>query len=528
MAPRGSLALLPSLALAVTVATALAGQAAAPPGHARITYLSGTVAYLDAGRDDGLDEGMAVAVFRAGLQVGALRVKYLASHRAACDVVSADSVLAVGDSVSFAPKARRTGVVSNAPGDTVRRPAESRVRNAMRVRGRVGLRYLVVQPVAGRGFTQPAVDFRLDGPSLGGSPFGLMVDVRARQTYRTLGDGSSLKESRTAVYQAAVTARGARARVTVGRQYLPTVSSVSLFDGALVEYQRSKFGVGAFAGSEPEPVSMGFSTDLRSYGLFLQGRSPQGQRVRWSISGGAVGSYASGVINREFGFLQASISTPGFTAFVAEELDLNRDWKAAAGDPAVELTSTFATLFARPASWLTLQAGFDNRRTVRLYRDKVNPETVFDDSFRQGVWGGAAFMIGRYGRLGGDVRASLGGADSATRTRSYTGYAGLERLSPVNLSVRGRLSRYQAVLREGWLQSVSVGMRPVPWLGLEASGGVRRETIPGTTDQRRISWYGADLDVGLGRSVYVLLSGSRERGPFAAGDQLYGSLSYRF
>jgi hypothetical protein len=499
------------------------------PGRAAITYLSGKVAYLNAGREDGLEEGMDVRVLRAGQGIGTLRVTYLASHRAACDILTSDSTLAIGDSVSFVPKPRAVAVASTGGADSTLRPSAARSRTTQRLRGRVGLRYLLVQPIEGRGFTQPAVDFRLDGTSLGGSPVGLMVDVRARQTYRTLNDGTSLKESRTAIYQAAVTARSPGGpRITVGRQYLPTVSSVSLFDGALAEYQRSKFGLGVFAGSEPEPISMGYSTDVRSYGLFVEGRSAPGSRTRWSLSSGALGSYALGTVNREFAFLQASLSTPGLTIFVAEELDVNRDWKAEAGEPAVSLTSTFATLYARPVAWLSLQAGFDNRRNVRLYRDMINPETVFDDSFRQGLWGGASITIGRHGRIGGDVRASLGGADSATRTRSVNGYAAIERLTPLNLSLRGRLNRYTAIQREGWLQSVALGLRPMPWLGFEASGGIRRESLPGTPEERRISWYGMDLDVGIGRSFYVLLSGSRERGAFAAGDQFYGSLSYRF
>jgi hypothetical protein len=71
-------------------------------------------------------------------------------------------------------------------------------------------------------------------------------------------------------------------------------------------------------------------------------------------------------------------------------------------------------------------------------------------------------------------------------------------------------------------------VRPTPWLGLEATGGRRTETAPSEATPRVTDWYGLDLDVGLGRRMYFLLSGSRERGPFAAGDQLYTSLSYRF
>jgi len=516
-------------AVATLVAAAQSNQG---PARARITYLASGMAYLDAGREDGLKEGLEVRVFRAGAQVGVLNVTYLASHRSACTVVSSTMALSAGDSVEFEPVAKPatadSGRAAGAALATSQRPKLSNTAN--RVRGRVGFRYLLVRPLEGNGFNQPAVDLRLDAPSLGGGPAGFLVDIRARQTYSTRPDGSVTRDSRTGVYQAAVllqTPHGP-AHLTLGRQYLPTVSSVSLFDGALAQYQKSRFGLGIFAGSEPDPVSMGYSNDVRSYGLFLEGRSAPSAHTRWTLTGGAVGSYAGGTVNREFAFLQASLNTPGVSVFLAQELDVNREWKAAAGDPPVELTSTFASLMVRPAQWASLQIGLDNRRNVRLYRDFVSPETLFDDTFRQGVWAGVSLMAGSHVRFGVDGRASLGGADSATRTRSGTAYLGFERLTPANLSLRTRYTQYSSVLRTGTLQSFQLGVRPLSWLGFEGNGGFRAETGPLDAATRRTNWLGLDVDVSLGRRLYLLFSGSRERGLLAAGDQIYGSVSYRF
>jgi hypothetical protein len=510
------------------VASAATAQPA-PSRWARINYLTTAQAFLDAGRDEGIAEGMSVHVVRAGRRIGLLEVSAIASHRAACTIIAADSTLAIGDSVEFTP-ATRSDVVArvDGPGASARSPLPPS-RSLSRLRGRVGLRMLMLQPPAGRSVTQPALDFRLDGTSLGGSPVGLLADVRARQTYTTAADGARERATRTAVYQAGVLFRSPHtpARLTVGRQYLPTVSSVSLFDGALVEWQPERFGAGLFLGSEPEPVTMGYSSEVRSYGLFLEGRSRAGARARWSISGGAVGSYASGEINREFAFLQASLSTPGLTAFVAQEVDVNRGWKAEAGEATVVPTSTFATVAVRPSSWLSLQAGFDNRRNVRLYRDQADPESVFDDQFRQGIWGGVGLSLGAHGRLGGDVRATLAGADSTSRTSSWTAVGSLERLTVANLGLRARVTRYVALARQGWLQSAAIAGRPVPWLGLELNGGIRQEEANGAAP-RRTTWLGGDLDVAIGRAWYVLLSGSRERGDGAAGDQVYAGLSFRF
>jgi len=514
--------------VALAALTPWTGAAAqAQPARARVTYLSGNTAYLDAGRDDGLAEGMRLRAVRAGVAVADLTVTYLASHRAACQIDSAGAAtIVVGDTVEYTPAAKpaeatATQVTAGQSG-TMRRPASP-------VRGRVGVRMLALRSPEGRTVTQPAVDLRLDGTALGGSPVGVLVDARARQTYSTGTDGSVERTSRNGVYQAALFLRSPRspARLTVGRQYLPTVTSVSLFDGALVEWQPARFGAGLFVGSEPDPVTMGYSSEVRSYGLFLEGRSAPGARARWSLSGGAVGSYVSGVVNREFAFVQASFSTAGFTSFVAQEFDFNRGWKAEAGEAVVVPTSTFAMVAARPAEWLSLQAGFDNRRNVRLYRDYVNPEVVFDDAFRQGLWGGAGIAIGRHVRLGGDARATLGGPDSLSRTRSWTATGSLERLTSLQVGVRARATHYTAPSRDGWLYSGTLLTRPGGRLGVEFNAGARREA-GNILGARQTRWFGANLDVGLGRSWYVLLSGSRETGDGAAGDQVFTSLSFRF
>jgi hypothetical protein len=385
-----------------------------------------------------------------------------------------------------------------------------------------------VRPPEGPGFSQPGLDLRLDVARLGNVPIGLALDVRGRRTYRTRSDGSTVADRRDAVYQAAMLIRpGGPVRATLGRQYLPTVSSVSLFDGALVEYQTARFGSGLFAGSEPEPATMGWSNDVRDLGMFVEGRSAPGARTRWSLAAGALGSYASGVVNREFGFLQGSLATTDFTLFLAQEIDLNRDWKADAGDPPVEFTATFASLVARPAAWVSLQAGFDNRRRVRLYRDYATPEAAFDDSFRQGAWAGAAFSMAGHLRLAVDARATFGGADSASRTRSGSGSLALERLTAARLGLRGRVTRYLAPGREGWLQSFGISLRPLAWAGLEGNGGFRNESYL-AGERRRTQWIGADLDLTLGRSLYLLVSGSHEGGTLASGDQAYFSVSWRF
>ena len=68
----------------------------------------------------------------------------------------------------------------------------------------------------------------------------------------------------------------------------------------------------------------------------------------------------------------------------------------------------------------------------------------------------------------------------------------------------------------------------------EASGGLRRDVpTPGTASAAiasslMVRWVQLDADIALGRSWYLILSFSSERGGWEGSDQLYSAVSYRF
>src|SRR5690606_14781109 len=141
-------------------------------------------------------------------------------------------------------------VVASADSST-RRNARRTVRP---IRGRVGVRYLTMEQGSGGAtttLTQPAFDLRLDGQRINGTPFGLVVDVRAyRQNYER-ASGSTLTNS-TRVYQTALLWNPVDAgmRVALGRQFSTALSPVGLFDGAALDLDRRHWSVGGFSGSQ--------------------------------------------------------------------------------------------------------------------------------------------------------------------------------------------------------------------------------------------------------------------------------------
>jgi hypothetical protein len=257
---------------------AASAQAPAPP-PVRITYLTGSSAYIDAGRQDGLHEGDSLQVLRGGARVGSLRVSYLASRQAACEILDQTAPLVVGDTVDLARRAEPPPVAADTAAAGQTRAAGRRAQgSSFGLRGRIGARYLGVwqRDAVRTHFSQPSLDLRLDGEGLGGAPVGIMLDVRTRRTATARPDGTTVADGRTRVYRGGLVFGAPEASpFTAGRQYSAAVSSVSLFDGGRLS--RLPSWGGSFGGSEPEPWT--WATPAR-FGIMAPGSAAQPPRRR--------------------------------------------------------------------------------------------------------------------------------------------------------------------------------------------------------------------------------------------------------
>jgi len=494
----------------------------------------GNSVYLDAGREMGLIEGQTAEAYRDGERVAVLKVSYLSSRRASCSIVSSTTPLEVGDSVRFTPgtPASPVPVEPTSPAAPVAMAGTppAGFGAGLGLRGRIGVRYLTVRDRSGLGedFSQPSLDLNLLGTRVGGSDLGLAVDVRARRTYRIRNDGVSSDYGQTRAYRLSASWQGRESpfRITAGRQMSSNLASVSLFDGALVEYMKPRLGFGVFAGSQPDPLTFGFSTDIVEYGAYALYRRPTAAGLRWSVAGGWTGSYASGTSNREYVFLRAQASGGRFYGNVSQEIDVNRGWKLDTENQPLSFTSTFLNLRYQIDPRLGVTTTFDNRRRVRLYRDRDTPESAFDDSYRQGWTGGLDLRVSRFLRMGLGLTQSVG--ETAGDSRSYTlTLRGLAR--PLALGVHTRTTRYTGPWASGWLNSLGVSRRIHARVDAELYGGLRSETRSlGYDSRNRIAWWGLNLDFGLARGWYLLLSAESTSGAEEDNDQAYASLSYRF
>ncbi len=526
------------------------GAAEAPaPREAKVTYQTEATVYVDAGSEEGVAEGDILDVVRDGKVIAWLIVSVVSSHKSACRREDPGTEIRVGDVVqhtprasaaasaapatSAAPAAAVTAAGKSAAASTTTAP-EKRPRNngnAMRdlgLSGRIGLRYLVVdQPQTDYRYSQPGIELRLAGQDIGGSSFGVDIDVRSYQTYQVSGI-SSEKDLRNRVYRANVfwTGHEVPMRVAVGRLFSPTLASLSLFDGALVEYAGRRWSFGGLYGTQPDPQTYGFSQEVREYGAYAAARSDVGARVRWGTTIGLISSYDEGEINRDFLYLQGYYDDTRFSGYLAQEIDANRGWKREEEGSSYSLTSTFLTARYRISPNLTINGGWDNRRNVLLYRDYVDPVTDFDDAYRQGYWVGADGRV-RWFRIGGNARFSRGG--SAGPADSYSLFLGASGFSRFPLDVRTRSTFYTSDRAEGQLHSVTVGTGFGPTIHLAGTIGLRLEDgLLSTVPETDLIWYGIDFDISFARHWFYLLSFEQTTGGVEDNRQLYTSINYRF
>lgn len=504
----------------------------------RVVYVAGGSVYLDAGSADGLAVGDSVVVRRLGSEIALLRVSDVSSRRSACDTLLTRSAVHVGDEARRIGLPRSPGVppadstLAALPADSTRaapRSPETPVAVARParpwMRGRAGARWLSASAGSAVKVQQPMLDLSLAGGD-DSTATNAVLDVRGRHTVRTSSEGLSSHDSEARVYRASVAWRsdGDRTRFQAGRIASPSLVAVSLFDGALAETGTSRWRAGAFGGTQPDPDRMRWSGEISEFGGYLSARSRPASPRRWQAGAGAVSSYDHGRSNRDFLFGQGWYQDGRFTGSWLQEADVVRPWKRLAGEPGFSFTSTFLAGQVRVVPRLTLQAGYDGRRSVRLYRDRITPETEFDDRYRQGTWAGATARLPAGVTLAGDQRWNRGAGESATVSDASAEFRAVTRYAP---ALRGRWSEYRSDRSRTELLVASFGVQPLPSTYVEASGGQRRTRLTGSAADPPVSWWGASSDVTIGRRWFADLSWEASKSSLERTSQIYAGLSRR-
>lgn len=513
------------LACALAAAGASAEDQPAPSDTTRVAYVSGSVVYLEAGRLAGLREGDRVEVVRDGKSLGQVTIEHLSSRRAAAALPTEAFTVRSGDLIRFHPHPAEAFAPPAGP-ETVPSAQRPRSRGWFRdrgLRGRIGARLLASRGdgEGTLGYTQPSLDLRLDGTGVAGTPIDFNLDARSR---RTFFESDRASRDVTKIYRLAIARRGTT-RVTIGRQSSSALGAIGAFDGLSLERVVGGWSLGGLSGTQPDPLNYGLSSEVWEHGLFARWEQVQSGGARQQLVVGLVGAYRKGQVDREFVALQGRLDGPRAALSLSQDLDLNRGWKAAAGEPSVSLTSSAAYLRVRVRESLAWSIGYDNRRSVRLYRDRVTPETDFYDRYRQGGSLRLEWEPAPARHLSLEARNSRSGGRSTASTWSAMGTT--PRLGSLPVSLRARSTYFDNDAGDGWLQSLTAGSPIGSRMNLDLEAGTRTDRSGSASSANR-TWFGLDLDAALSHHLYLLLTEERETGGGDRADRIFASLSWRF
>jgi hypothetical protein len=506
-----------------------------------VTYRSSGGVYIDGGRLAGLQVGDRLKVVASGAMVAELEVVFVADRSASCRVVQESRAVEVGD-VAVIEKERPTEpeeitVAPSAPAvqavtpvlSTGQQPGE---RPWARVAGSVSVGW-------GRSFdrTESAYDFEqrylrlnLSARDLGGRPFRFDVRLRSRQDLRhwtPAVEDVPRQERRDRLYALSLSydPPEGRARFAVGRLGSGPVA-IGFLDGALGELRvAGPLRVGGFFGTRSEVQGGDLDEPGLKYGGFLSLRPGAGGA--WDAVAVGVRETAGDSVSREYVGFQGRYASGAFATWQWLELDLNRDWREAASEQAVQLSNLSVAGSYRFSPSASVALSYDRHRNFRTAETRSIPEELFDHLLRQGL----RASLDVTSRSGLGVSGFFGVRQREEQADGAYSYGGSLRHgnlfgSRVTLSLDGA----------GFSNGTTTGLQGRAYLGRSFASahaalayGLTRYSIDGTIEPTRLNQYlRFSLRLELPKRFWLLGEVEEGRGDDLDGLRVDVALGYRF
>jgi hypothetical protein len=547
------------LILALTAAAAIPAPAQeAGPGRGReagvrrgtLTFVSGEVYYVSLGSPDGMADSTRVfVVAKGGDTVATLVVFAVSSKSSACRLLSSARAPVVGDAVvariGVAAAAARDTVgggagAAGAPGtppgagtETAGREAAGKSSAAgssppwLKVRGRVTAQYNTYIVDSSRStITQPSLSMNMRG-DFAGAPvrFEFAGIVRSTVTGSTAPFGPG-GVGRSRLYRLSIEYDDAVNRVGIGR-LLPYAGLPSGFiDGVAASRKFGVVALGAAAGFEPDYRYQHPVTNRKKIMAFTGAGSAE--PFTWSAGAAYARTFLESAVERSVASASAMAAPSRTVSFSAQtEVDFQSVRNGAVLKKA-RLSSLLAQLNVRVTDEVSLGAGVISWRPVYpLSTVEDLPDSMKDDqlwvtpSVSLRVYTGGGFSLSdQYAtRTHGD---GFGDDQSNTASLAHDNIArsgvGLRLTQTVNHTSIATSTGYGAALRRMFGDLVEAGLRYQSY-----RNDYRNDAI----DDRTTS-FGADVNLPIGASLYLMLTGELAHGTIQDYRLLNGSLSWRF
>ncbi len=493
-----------------------------------VSYLSTQFLYIQAGERDGVTVGDSIKVVHHGTAAISLAVSRVSSSFSACELApGAANALSVGDSV--------TVVTSGAIGETV--PVQSSrlfestptvsggvlprgSRQGVerpRLRGRIllGTRYTDDRETANRDIFEPTLALRAGLEGVFSPHTNLEVRVRLRRTDRQ-GWSGGINERRWAnrIYQLSLRHDDPDSRLdwSAGRVLSSEVAGLGVMDGIIAGWRvNDQLRVGAFTGTVPDPVTSEFIVDETQGGGFVSW-SGMGDTYSAQATLAGIGKYFQGRISRESVYQQVSGSAGyRFMIFQSSEIEINRGWRRDRSGSAMSLSSLLFQARWTPIESLSLETGYDNRRSVMTWETRDTPDSLFDNAMREGWrsslrWRGPLRTVWL---VGGTIRTRSGKQGHDTGIS-----AGVTVVDLLSSSVDGSFffRTFNNLYARGIQPSLNLSRRVGKRIRLLGRAGQSRYDLAINGEKITYLWYGGGCELDLMQHLYLSADAEAYRG----------------
>jgi len=502
-----------------------------------VMQIASETVYVNLGRQNGLVDGQHLVAKRNNQQVAELRVVRLADKFSACEFVSQQGDLLVGDEIVGQIRVqedRREGVLEDIPDAShavdLPTPASevpvsisddvAEIRTL--IKGKVALRYSFLddQTETNRDVHQPALLMDWDVSQIAGT--GLRINFRARARRQSpAGSRSAVR-----LYDLGVHYESANKGLVLGLGRLNPAfaSGVGAFDGALLKVHTGyHMHVGVFGGFQPNFQTSGFDSKAQKMGAFINWERTGFEKVRQNTTLAFVGEYQNGQVQREYFYLQNFIWI-GRTVSLFQHLamDLDRTGQSTQ-NKVLQLHNAYTTLRISPTSKFAVSVGYDARNQVAMPLFDSVEDSLLDVAFRQGLRGDISLRPIRsvYLYARGNVRLQKG------EDNSYAWSLGgsITNLLHSGLRIRSRFTQIDGDFGQSRDLSFGASRNLGRWMYLDGEWGTYRSVYQtGTETQYRMT---GRVQIYLPRRTFLSVEHTVYRGLFKRA-QTFLELNTRF
>jgi hypothetical protein len=529
----------------------------------KVKYVAEGVAYLDAGRNAGLAEGMKLVIRETTSsptspdvdaadpgKVAELEVISTAENSAVVEIhsparqvvpgdlafLSAEDQNAQVEKSALSPTRKYPAVISFTEGDTLdeevrqeipRPPAPS----VNRARGRIGLDYMgtVSHGSSGLVTSNLGVVVRTDVTRINGTYWNVSGYWRGRLTSQSSSGQATLQDLINRTYHLAMTYENPQSSwvAGVGRMYLPWASSLDTIDGGYFGRKLAPNAtLGVFGGSTPDPTSWSYNPDRRIMGGFVNFEGGSYDAAHYFSTWGGGVDLLKWQVDKPFAFFENTLSYKRVVSlYQAMQVD------SPSGNPAVPapgagIGRSFVTLHVQAHPRVQLDFNHTYFRDLPTFDPSLVGTGLLDKYLFQGFSVGARVEVHKqiwvYNELGrsnrsGDARSSLNQAYGLT----------LGRVPWIAARADFHYSRFNSSFGDGSYKALS--------LSRSFSDNFRLDLLAG--DQHYSSAYAANnrsrfvnvnVESNLGAHYFLMGGITLNRGQTQSYDQWMVTLGYRF